>query len=64
MHLPDSPDSPVKYSVSAAGNQALIVREFFADGACVLTLMGSLSRKLDQGLSIPNVVEAPTKEQQ
>ena len=30
-----------------------------ADGTFLLTLMGSLSRMLDQGLSLPVVVETP-----
>ena len=70
MHLPDSPDLPVCYSGSAAGNQKSIVHDIPADGTFVLTLMGSsldgifvlplmrsLSRMLDQGLLLQVVVE-------
>ena len=57
MHLPDSSDLPVRYSGSAAGNQ----KQRRKDGTFVLTLMGSLSRMLDQGLSLPVVVETSNK---
>ena len=59
MHFPDSSHPPVGYSGSAAGNLKLTAREIPADGAFVLTLMGSLSRMLDQGLSLSVVVETP-----
>ena len=58
MHLPDCSDPPVEYSGSAAGNQK-IAQEIPADGTFVLTLMGSLSRMLDQDLSHLMVVETP-----
>ena len=56
MHFPDSSHPPVGYSGSAAGNQK---QEIPADGTFVLTLMGSLSRMLDQGLTLSVVVETP-----
>ena len=59
MYFPDSSDPPVGYSGSAAGNLKYTVREIPAGGALVLTLMGSLSRMLDQGLSLSVVVETP-----
>ena len=59
MHFPDSSDSPVGYSGSAAGNLKQTAREIPADGAFVLTLIGLLSRMLDQGLSLSVVVETP-----
>ena len=59
MHFPDSSDLPVGYSGRAAGNLKQTAREIPEDGAFVLTLMGSLSRTLDQGLSLSVVVETP-----
>ena len=58
MHVPDSSDPPVGYSGSAAGNLKQ-QQEIPADGAFVLTLMGSLSRTLGQDLSLSVVGETP-----
>ena len=57
MRLADSPDLPVGYSGSAVGNQKYIAPEIPADGTFLLELMGSLSRMVNQGLSLPVVVE-------
>ena len=59
MHFPESSHPPVGYSSSAAGNLKYTAREIPVDGAFVLTLMGSLSRTLGQGLSLSVVVETP-----
>ena len=59
MHVPDSSDPPVEYSGSAAGNQKQTAQEILADSTFVLTLMGSPSKTLDQGLSLTVVVETP-----
>ena len=59
MHFPNSSDPPVRHSVSAAGNQKQTVLEIPEDDTFVLTLMGSLSRMLDQGLPLLVVVETP-----
>ena len=59
MHFPDTSDQAVGYSGSTARNQIQIVQEIPADDTFVLTLMGSLSRMLDQGLLLPVVVETP-----
>ena len=59
MHFSDSSDPPVRYSGSPAGNRKQTALEIPADGTSVLTLMGSLSTMLDQGLSLHVVVEAP-----
>ena len=58
MHFPDRSHPPVGYSGSAAGNLKQ-QEEIPADGAFVLTLMGSLSRMLGQGLSLSVVGETP-----
>ena len=60
MHLPDSPDPPVRHSGSAVGNQKQVAWEFL-HSAFVLTAMRSLSRLLHHGLSLPVAVEIPTK---
>ena len=57
MHFLYSSDLPVGYSGSSAGNLTKTAQEIPAAGAFVLTLMGSLSRSLDQGLSLSVVVE-------
>ena len=62
MHFPDSSDLPVVYSGSAAGNLKQTAQEIPADGAFVRTLIGSLSRTLDQGLSLSVVVKPRTKD--
>ena len=59
MHFPHSSHPPVEYSGSEAGNLKQTAWEIPTDGAFVLTLMGSLSRMLDQGLSLSVVVETP-----
>ena len=61
MHFPDSSHPPVEYSGSEAGNLKQTAQEIPADGAFVLTLMGSLSRTLDQGLLLSVVVETPNE---
>ena len=58
-HLPDSPDPPVWYSCSVAGKQKEIMQEIPADDTFIVTLKGSLSGMIDQGLSLPVVVETP-----
>ena len=63
MHLPDSSDPPVGCSGSAAETKIRYCRSF-ANGAFALTLIGSLSRRLDQGLLLHAVVETLTKDQQ
>ena len=59
MHFPESSHPPVGYSDSAVGNLKKTTWEIPEDGVFVLTLMGSLSRMLGQGLSLSVVSETP-----
>ena len=56
--LTSPPPTPCRIFWQCSGKLE-IVPEIPAEGIFVLTLMGSLSRTLDQGLSLPVVVETP-----
>ena len=56
MHLPDSSEL---LNILAVRWETKLAREITADSTSVLTRMGSLSRMLDQGSSLPVVVETP-----